>query len=123
MNITLWVLQGLLALFFLAAGFFKISQPIDGLASHMPWVRSVPVALVRFIGAAEILGGVGLILPVLTGVQPWLTALAAIGLMLVMVLAAVFHVSRREAPRISVNVVLGALAAFVAYGRGLLVPA
>jgi putative oxidoreductase len=123
MNIAIWIVQGLLALLFLAAGLMKATRPIDVLASQMPGIQALPVRLVRFIGLAEILGGIGLILPMLTGVQPWLTPVAALGVILLMLLAAIFNVSHRETPRIGVNVALGMLAAFVAYGRGLLVPA
>ena len=83
---------------------------------------AIPAGLRRFIGAAEILAGIGLILPALTGILPWLTPLAAVGLIIVMVGAVIFHIPRKEYPNIAFNVILLALAAFVAYGRFVLVP-
>ena len=121
MNIALWVVQVLLALMFLLAGFPKAFQPIDTVAKRLTWAKEVPW-LVRFIGIAELLGAVGLILPALTHIVPSLTAIAAVGLGLAMVCAIIFHISRKEYPGISVGVVLLVLAAFVAYGRFVLMP-
>ena len=117
MNIALWVVQGLLAVAYLLAGGMKASQPIDTMGKQMKWVRDVPPGLVRFIGAAEALGAIGLILPMLTGILPWLTPVAAVCLVVVQVAAFAFHVSRRETSSLAMNVVLLVLAAFVAYGR------
>jgi DoxX-like protein len=79
-------------------------------------------ALTRFIGICELLGGLGLLLPALTGILPWLTPLAATGLALIMILAIGFHASRREWSAIGFNSVLLVLAAFVAYGRFFVLP-
>ncbi len=117
MNIVLWIVQILLALAFGFFGFTKISQPMDALGTMMPWVTAVPTLLVRFIGIAEIAGALGLILPGLTKIQPKLTAWAAIGLVLVMILASAFHATRGEFGNIGLNVVLLVLAAFVAWRR------
>jgi hypothetical protein len=83
----------------------------------MIWVNAVPVGLVRFIGASELAGALGLILPAATRIKPSLTPLAASGLIVVMVLAAAFHASRGELQALPINFVLGGLAAFVAWGR------
>lgn len=117
MNIVLWIVQILLAVAFGMFGFSKVAQPIDGLAGMMPWVTAVPALLVRFIGVAELAGALGLVLPRLTKIQPKLTAWAAVGLVTVMVLASIFHITRGEFGNIGFNVVLAALAAFVAWGR------
>ena len=122
LSIALWVAQILLAVAFGMAGLMKLSTPIADLAAQMAWVGSVPPTLVRFIGAAELAGAIGLILPALTRIQPRLTALAAVGLIVVMVLASVVHAARGEFGMLPVNVVLGALAAFVAWGRGKAAP-
>ncbi|HYC31232.1 MAG TPA: DoxX family protein [Gemmatimonadales bacterium] len=122
LHISLWIVQVLLAAAFLMAGTMKLSQPIDALAPQMPWVTAVPAALVRFIGAAELAGALGLLLPSLTRLQPRLTALAALGLVAVMVLASAFHLSRGEGAMVPMNLVLAALAAFVAWGRGKAAP-
>jgi hypothetical protein len=125
MNIVLWIVQGLLALAFLAAGFPKATQPIPTLAKQLPWAAEVPTPFVRFVGVAEILGAIGVALPAAlyvlgwwrVGVFPALTIAAAIGLALAMVSAVVFHLARREAPRIVPSLVLLALALFVVVGR------
>jgi putative oxidoreductase len=111
MNLALWVVQGLLALAYLAAGVMKSTQPIAKLG------EAVPPGLVRFIGVVEILGALGVVLPLATGVLPGLTVAAAIGLAAVQLCAAVFHASRSEFRAIPVNLVLLILALFVAYGR------
>lgn len=122
MKYALWIVQVLLALAFVAAGFMKLTMPIEQLAQNMVWVNDVPAWLVRFIGLAELAGGLGLVLPTLTRIQPQLTPLAGTGLALVMILASGFHLTRSEFGLIIPNIVLLALAAFVAYGRWKIAP-
>lgn len=122
MKYALWIVQVLLALAFLAAGFMKLTMPIDQLAQSMVWPGDIPAWLVRFIGLAELAGGLGVVLPALTRIQPQLTPLAGAGLALVMFLAAGFHLTRGEFGFIVPNIVLLALAAFVAYGRWQVAP-
>lgn len=122
LHIALWTAQVLLAGAFAMAGLMKLTQPIATLATSLMWPGDVPPALVRFIGGCELLGAIGLILPAATGVKPGLTPLAAAGLLTVMVLAIPFHISRAEMAPIPVNVVLGALALFIAWGRARWVP-
>lgn len=117
MKYALWIVQILLALAFLGAGSMKLFTPINELAQGMAWVNDVPVFLVKFIGLAEVAGGLGMILPALSRIQPQLTPWAGVGLALVMVFASVFHISRGEFGAIIPNIVLFALATFVAYGR------
>ncbi len=117
MNLGLWVVQILVGALFTMAGVMKLSQPVDKLAARMTWVPRVPVAQVRFIGACELAGGLGLILPWATHVAPVLTPVAGAALALVMVLAAVHHLRHDEAKMVPMNLVLGGLAAFVAWGR------
>jgi uncharacterized membrane protein YphA (DoxX/SURF4 family) len=102
---------------FVMAGVAKSTQPIADLAQQMVWPGDVPAGLVRFIGVSELLGGLGLVVPAATRIKPWLTPLAAVGLVTVMALAAVFHVTRGEFPAIAFNTVLGGIAAFIAWGR------
>jgi putative oxidoreductase len=117
-NILLWLVQILLACAFGMAGVMKSTQPVDVLAANgIAWAPQLPLVLVRFIGISEFLGAVGLILPALTKVKPFLTPLAALGLLTIMILAMGFHVSRGEAGALPANIVLGGLAAFVAWGR------
>jgi putative oxidoreductase len=122
MVIVLWVVQGVLALAFLLSGFLKGFTPLEGLKKNMAWVGDVPAGLVRLIGIAELLGALGLILPVATGIVPVLTIAAAVGLVLVMLSAAVFHASRKEYSTIGMNAVLLLLAAFIVVGHLVWVP-
>ena len=122
MNIAIWVVQVLLAVFFILFGFMKAFLPIDSIADQMSFVLDVPEALVRFIGVAELAGGLGLILPAITRILPWLTIAAAGGLGTIMILAFIFGVSRGEIPNAVINIVVLALLVFIAYGRWKLVP-
>jgi hypothetical protein len=114
---ALWVVQVLLALAFGAAGAMKTTQPLSDLAKSLVWPGAVPPALVRFIGASELAGALGLILPAAARVKPLLTPLAALGLVTVMLFAIVFHLSRGELSLLPINLALAALSAFVAWGR------
>jgi len=122
MNTSLWTVQVLWGVFFSFTGFGKVlcfNQAVWNLMlPRVPWFSAVPQALFVFIGVCEFLGGVGLILPAMTGVKPKLTPLAAFGLTLVMILAAMFHIVRGEYNFfLRTNLVLGGGAAFIAYGR------
>lgn len=117
MNIVLWIIAAVLAAAFAAAGFMKATTPKEKLAENMGWVDDFSSGTVKLIGVVEILGAVGLVLPAALDIAPWLTPLAASGLALTMVLAAVVHARRKEYPLIGVNVVLGGLALFVAVMR------
>ncbi len=105
-----------LALAFLAAGLMKVTQPRDKLAAQMAWVEDFSDSQVKGIGALEVLGAVGLLLPWLTGIALSLVPLAAIGLALTMVGAAYVHFKRGEMNMIPINVVLLAVSLFVAFG-------
>src|SRR5579859_2182027 len=117
MNIVLWIVQILLALAFLMAGTLKATQPIDRLSARMTWVKAMKQQIVRLIGILEILGAIGLVLPAVTGILPWLTPVAAIGLVLTMIGAMILHTRIGEASRIAPNVILLLLAAFIVVGR------
>jgi len=119
-HISLWVLQVGLGALFIAAGVMKLGisqEQIVAMGQEQAWVLRVPEALIRFIGASELAGGLGLILPAATRIKTWLTPLAAAGLTTVMVLAAGVHALSGEFAAITVNAVLGTLTALVAYGR------
>lgn len=121
LNIALWVVQGLLALAFGMAGFMKLTAPIAQLAANgMTFVNHYSVEMVRFIGVTELLGALGLILPAALRIKPFLTPLAAVGLAVTMVLAAIEHITQGEP--ITANLVLFALTAFVAWGRFIKAP-
>jgi len=116
MNIALWVLQGLLAVMFLMSGMMKAFQYEKAKAS-LPWVKDATKGFVGFVGVAEILGGLGLILPWATGILPSLTPVAALALAVVMLLAAGFHAKRGEYKGIGMNIVLLVLLVIVGIGR------
>lgn len=117
---VLWLLQIVLALFFLGAGYGHVSLPISELAKSAPWAADLPEALVRFIGVAEMAGAVGLVLPGVTRIAPGLVQRAATGLALIMILAVLFHLWRREPFLIQLTV--AAIAAFVTWGRAVKAP-
>lgn len=118
LNFWLWAAAILLALAYLAAGGMKAVRPIPVLAEMLNgWPADMP-RLTRFIGAVEVLGAIGLILPLATGILPWLTPLAAIGLSVIQVLAIGFHAQRGEvAKTLAANLILLALSLFVLWGR------
>jgi hypothetical protein len=117
LHIALWVVQVLVAVTLLWAAVVKLFQPVEKVAAMWPWAGEVPVAVLRFTGVVDLLGGVGLILPSLLCVWPRLTPIAAAGVGVLMVCASVFHVVRGEGDQIGFNIVFGVLAGFVAWGR------
>lgn len=114
MNILLWVLQTLLAIAFLAHGWLFLSPPaemVDQMNASLPrWFQ-------LFVGVAEVLAAVGLTLPALTRIQPWLVAWAAAGIMIVTASATVFHLVRGEMSSAATTLILFGIATFVAYMR------
>jgi uncharacterized membrane protein YphA (DoxX/SURF4 family) len=116
MDITLWVIQVILGLAFIMFGSMKAFQYEKSKAS-LPWVKDSSKGLVIFIGVAEILGGLGVIVPQATGILTWLTPLAAVGIAVIMILAGGFHIKRKENKAIWLNLIFLLLALFIAYGR------
>jgi uncharacterized membrane protein YphA (DoxX/SURF4 family) len=114
-NIVLWIVQILLALLFLFAGGTKLVMPIEEMTKDMP--VALPGLFLRFIGVCEVLGGVGLILPWLSGVRPGLTPLAAVGLVIIMIGATVITLMMGTFSLALIPLVTGILAAWVAYAR------
>lgn len=115
LHIALWVVQVLLFLAFVMAGGMKLFSPA---AAEMAKTQSgIPYGLTYFIGVSEVLGGLGMILPAATRIMPKLTGFAAIGLLTVMVLAVGFHTMTHDLAHAPPALVLGAMAAFVAWGR------
>jgi uncharacterized membrane protein YphA (DoxX/SURF4 family) len=118
MNVVLWIIASLLAAAFLAAGLMKLGQPKEKLASAgMGWVDDFSAGTVKVIGGLEVLAAIGLILPGALKIVPVLVPLAATGLVLMMVGAAIAHARRKEAQLIPINAVLLVLAVVVAWGR------
>jgi uncharacterized membrane protein YphA (DoxX/SURF4 family) len=122
MNIALWILQGFLAAIFLIAGAIKVIKSKDELKAlggeKMNWVDSKSAVSVKLIGTIEVLAAIGLILPQLTGILPWLVPLAAFGLVLTMIGAVMLHQRRGDGPKAIVQVIiLLVMAACTTYGR------
>src|SRR5262249_23995963 len=102
---------------FAGAGFVKLTQPKEKLATAMAWTTDFSAGGLKTIGALEILAALGLILPGALGIAPIVVALAALGLVLLMVGAIVVHVRRNEIQMVGGNILLLILAAIVAWGR------
>lgn len=118
MNTALWIVAGVLAFVFVGSGVLKLVVPKDKLvAAGQGWAADVDPNAIRGIGAAEVAGAIGLIVPPLVHILPVLVPLAAVGLALTMVGAIVTHGRRKEYPNVAINVVLLGLALFVAWGR------
>ena len=118
MNIVLWIAQGLLAAIFLFAGGMKLILPIEEMTKQLP----LPGLFLRFIAVCEVLGAIGLILPWLLGLRPGLTPLAAAGLVIIMIGATALTLATAGITMALIPLVVGILAAFVAYGRWRLAP-
>lgn len=118
MTYALWIIQGLLAALFLLAGGMKLVLPLEQLTGPVP----MPGWFVRFIGVAEVLGGIGLVVPGIAGIRPGLTPLAAVGLLVIMVGAVVITLAGGDVAPALIPLVVGLLLAFVAYGRWRLAP-
>ena len=117
-GVRLWIVQGLLALIFLFAGSIKLFMPIETLTEQSP----LPGLFMRLIGVCEVIGALGLVLPGLVGIRPGLTPLAAAGLVIIMIGATVLTLTGGEVTPALLPLVVGLLAAFVAYGRWRLTP-
>lgn len=117
LNVSLWIVQGLLAAAFAMGGLMKVVTPMEELVASATWVGRFAPEMVRFIGLAELAGALGLILPAVARIRTGLVPLAAAGLTAVMVLAGIHHLMNAEAAMIAPNLVLGGLATFVAWGR------
>lgn len=116
MNIALWIAQILLALMFIRSGVITAFNPAKTKESFS-WAKDSSTGFVVFVGLAELLGGLGVVLPKAVDVATILTPIAAIGLAAIMVLAVGSHVKRKESNSIVINIVLLAIAVFVAIGR------
>ncbi|MFA7296714.1 MAG: DoxX family protein [Dehalococcoidia bacterium] len=116
MHRLLWALQIAFGTYFVLVGVTHFIVPA-GLPEPMAWMYDLSPTLHTVSGAAEILGGLGLILPGLTRIQPRLTSFAALGLLAVMLLASAWHMQRGEYQNIVGNLIMGGVMAFIAYGR------
>lgn len=118
METAIWIVQGILALAFLMAGAMKIMQPKEKLAENMGWVEDFAPGMLKIIGAAEVAGAIGLILPAFTDLSDTLVVAAALALGVMMVLAAYTHIRRgNETTMVAVNIVLFVMAFIVILTR------
>ncbi len=117
LNISLWIGQVLVAVTLLWAAYVKLVDPVEKVAAMWPWAGEVSPAFLKFTGLVDLAGGLGLLLPALLNIKPRLTPIAAVGVVVLMVCASVFHVVRGEASSIGFNIVFGLIAAFIAWGR------
>lgn len=123
MNIALWIVQGLLAAAFLMAGSMKLSKSKEELKDQLgDWVDDFSDSTIKTIGMLEVLGGVGIILPMLLGILPVLVPVAGIGLALTMAGAMIVHIKRGEYGALKNNVPLLLFALFIIIGRLVLLP-
>jgi uncharacterized membrane protein YphA (DoxX/SURF4 family) len=117
MNTLLWIFQGLLAFVFVMAGMMKLSRTKAEIEKRMAWAEGFSAGTIRFIGLVELLGGLGVVFPMLLDVVPILTPISAAGLALDQFLAALVHNRRKESVMVAGNVILLVLAAMVSYSR------
>ena len=117
LNTVLWTAQIFLAIVFFVTGAGKLILPMEKLYEIIPWTKTVSSLPIRLIGFTEIIGSIGLILPSLLRIKPWLTPWAATGVAVVMLLAIIFNLSMGETSVIGINIILFLIAIFVAWGR------
>ncbi len=117
LNITLWIVQIILALLFIMTGVVKFTSSIEEQRSQMEWPKHVSEGLIHFVGIIEIVGALGLLLPSILKIKPQLTPWAAIGLALIMIFATILNVSVGETKAIVPLLSISAIALFVAWGR------
>ena len=118
LNLGAWIAQGMLAAMFGMAGMMKSTRPMDVLAERMSFVTDYRPSTIRFIGVVEVAGALGMILPMVTGILPWLTPLAAIGFAAIQILAVPVHMRLGEAKLIHpLNLALLVVSLFVVWSR------
>ncbi len=118
LDFWLWVASAVAALFYIMAFYMKAIQPKEKTAAMIPWVGDSSPGFVRFVGFVDLAGGLGLILPVATGILPFLTPLAALGTIVLQILAIGLHARRGETSKtIGLNIILLAIGVFVLWGR------
>lgn len=117
LNILLWIAQGILCAMFLMAGTMKMITPDDEMMKNMPDASAGFLTFIRFLGACEFLGGVGMILPSLLRIKPILTPIAGMGIAITMIVAVGMHISKGETSATVTTAVLAVLAIFVIWGR------
>lgn len=115
--IASWIGQIVLGGMFIFAGLTKATAPLSQVVESIPWAADVPLALLRFIGISEFLGGLGLILPGVVRYKQRLIGYAALGITTIMIFATIFHIFRSEAVGVTMNLLIAAISLFVAWAR------
>ncbi|TCU07612.1 DoxX family protein [Rhizobium sullae] len=118
LQIGLWIAQVLIFVAFTVFGCMKFFMPIDHLAAMWVWPGDVPPRFLRLMGLIDIVGGAGILLPALTRILPRLTVLAALGCVLLQIVAFIFHSSRGELSALPLNAILLPVCLFILWGRG-----
>lgn len=115
--IALWTVQIFLAVMFCYAGYMKLTKSAQGLADMgWHWATTLPLSFIRFLAVMELLAAIGIILPTLTGIMPYLANLAALGMILVQLAAIILHAKRQETKAtIVLNLILLTSAVFIAW--------
>jgi hypothetical protein len=121
LNTGLWAAQGLVGVTLIGGGIWKLATPVDDLAEIFPWAGEVSPILLHATSAIDVVGGIGVLLPAITGIKPQLTVAAAVGCAALQASAIVFHLSRGESD-VLVNVALGMVSLFIGWGRAVKVP-
>lgn len=122
LQIGIWTAQVLIFASFTLFGCMKLAMPVDQLAAMWVWPGEVPTWILRLLGVIDIAGGLGVLLPALTRIQPHLTVVAGFGCVILQISAIIFHLSRGEAPAVPLNFILLALAAIILWGRYKIAP-
>lgn len=116
-NTAVWASQWILCLSFGILGVMKLTMPMESLTAILSWPGAMPAEFVRLIGLAELLGALGVVLPMLTGIRPILTSYAAFGLMVLMIGALGYHLMLFQGTMLIPTIALGSLAAYVGLRR------
>ena len=117
LNVLLWIAQAVVFGSLCLGGVMKLTMPVEKISTIFPWTGQVPTPFLRFIGVVDLAGGLGILLPELTHTLPQLTAWAALGCVVLMISALLFHARRSELRDTPFNFLLLALSAFVLWGR------
>ena len=117
LNITLWIVQAVLAASFFWGACMKLFMPVNELSAMWPWAGQIPRVLVKITGIVDLTGAIGLIVPSLLRIKPVLTPISAIAIIALMICASLFHIARDETSQIGANIIFAMMAAFIAWGR------
>jgi hypothetical protein len=113
--IAVWIAKIILAISFIWGASLKLFLSVEKLSAMWPWTAEVPVAVVKFTGIIDLLGGIGIIAPVILSLNPKITQITAFAIIALMICGSVFHICRGEASQIGINVFFAFLASFIVW--------